>query len=430
MVINLLRKLLNTIPVSDKFKIDTIWNAAALGLFGLSALFVSIMISKYFEPGILGIFNLNFALFMIISQLAGSGIHYSCLYKLSHTNLDSDVEIKLITNGLAGVLISSGIITLLTFLIIPLFGILFDNTNDSSSLFVILPAIFFLSVNKVLLSYFNARREMKKFALANIIRAVLIVVAFSIFLIMDIHSLYFAGIFSISEFIVFVFFISLLIKNLKWGHLEFSIIKNHFVYGVKSLSGSIFLDINTKVDVLMLGLLLNDYAVGIYTLPAFVIEGFQQLPLVFRNVINPQLTSTYNEKGADELGRLVTKGKQLSYRLLIPFLLIIIMVFTAIVWLLNLWEIYNSSVYLLIILAGGCLLAAGYMPFIMIFNQLGLPNLQSKFFFLIFLSNVIFNLILIPWLGVYGAAFGTALSLVVSVILLKLFVTGHFRIMI
>ncbi len=52
-------------------------------------------------------------------------------------------------------------------------------------------------------------------------------------------------------------------------------------------------------------------------------------------------------------------------------------------------------------------------PFLMLFSQLGRPGTQTLFIAGVFLSNVLLNLALIPWLGLYGAALATALSFLV-----------------
>jgi O-antigen/teichoic acid export membrane protein len=56
----------------------------------------------------------------------------------------------------------------------------------------------------------------------------------------------------------------------------------------------------------------------------------------------------------------------------------------------------------------------------MLFGQLGRPGTQTLFIAGFFGSNVLLNLALIPLLGIYGAAFATALSFVAMVLLQRL----------
>jgi O-antigen/teichoic acid export membrane protein len=55
----------------------------------------------------------------------------------------------------------------------------------------------------------------------------------------------------------------------------------------------------------------------------------------------------------------------------------------------------------------------------MLFGQVGHPGTQTLFIAGFFLSNLLLNLLLIPLLGVYGSALGTALAFVAMTILMR-----------
>lgn len=411
-------RLLNKIPVSEKFRNDTIWNFVSLGLFGITGLIISFTISKFYSPEILGIFNINFAILMILSQLAGAGIHYSVLHKISKFSEDVAQQKLIISSGILAVVISASLIVSISFMNLDLFNVLFDKRGNSSTVLNILPAVLLLAINKVLLSFFNGRRAMKIFASANIMRSVVLLTSSVIFINANYQPENIAVIFSITELSVFILFIIIISKHLTLS-INLQYISSHFSHGLKSLWGTIFLDIYTKVDIIMIGLFLNDFSVGIYTLPALIVEGYQQLPLVLRNVINPVLTQSYTNKGKAELENIVRQGIRLTYRVLVPVGILLCLFFPVAVWALSLDESYFIGILPLIILLTGVTASSGYLPFITIFNQLGLPKTQSLFFFLIFASNVILNAILIPLFEINGAALATSISFIVTLIFLK-----------
>ena len=49
----------------------------------------------------------------------------------------------------------------------------------------------------------------------------------------------------------------------------------------------VLIELNTKVDILMIGFFMGDYNVGIYSFAALFGEGFYQLLIVLQNVLNP-----------------------------------------------------------------------------------------------------------------------------------------------
>jgi Na+-driven multidrug efflux pump len=55
----------------------------------------------------------------------------------------------------------------------------------------------------------------------------------------------------------------------------------------------------------------------------------------------------------------------------------------------------------------------------MIFNQVGQPGHQTLFLTMFFLTNIILNLLLIPYFGMVGSAIATALACVLQIVYLK-----------
>ena len=66
------------------------------------------------------------------------------------------------------------------------------------------------------------------------------------------------------------------------------------------------------------------------------------------------------------------------------------------------------------------MITGGYIPFQMIFNQIGMPFEQTKFLVLSFVWNISLNLILIPIVGIYGAALAVFSSFIFQVIYMKI----------
>jgi len=70
----------------------------------------------------------------------------------------------------------------------------------------------------------------------------------------------------------------------------------------------------------------------------------------------------------------------------------------------------------------GILLSFGYLPLQMMLNQVGAPGYQTLFIALIFATNVVLNLVLIPMIGMLGAAIATSVSFSSQVLYLKMLV--------
>ncbi|HOP44720.1 MAG TPA: polysaccharide biosynthesis C-terminal domain-containing protein, partial [Flavobacteriales bacterium] len=136
-------------------------------------------------------------------------------------------------------------------------------------------------------------------------------------------------------------------------------------------------------------------------------------PVLFRNNINPVIASAWTRGGRRLLNKLLPRNRRAFFRILAPLMLLSVALFPLALWVLGMKEEPMTVWAVYAILALGIAASSGHQPFLMLFSQLGRPGTQTLFIAGVFLSNVLLNLALIPWLGLYGAALATALSFLV-----------------
>jgi O-antigen/teichoic acid export membrane protein len=180
------------------------------------------------------------------------------------------------------------------------------------------------------------------------------------------------------------------------------------------------IDVNTRVDVLMLGYFTNEIMVGIYSMASMIADGFTQLPVIFRNIINPYITNYYYSDKREDLALKMIYGRNLTYKFLIPIGVLIIIVYPFALLAFGFYENYISSILPFALLMVGAIISIGYAPFLMIFNQTGHPGIQSLLYFLIFGINLILNYIFIPLIGINGAALATGISYISLLVFVKI----------
>jgi O-antigen/teichoic acid export membrane protein len=110
---------------------------------------------------------------------------------------------------------------------------------------------------------------------------------------------------------------------------------------------------------------------------------------------------------------------KMFYKYLIPVILAVILGFPIVLLLFGISENYFELWAVFAILMAGFIIAAGYLPFQMVFNQIGKPEKQTLFIFTIFATLVIGNIVTIPLLGMYGAAVTTLFSYSMQIVYLK-----------
>lgn len=416
-----IKNLFRQLPISQKFQKDVIWNFLSLAVLGIGGIVLNILIARFYGASTLGFFNKVYAVFILASQFAVGSVHLSVQKYIAHYERPQERN-RIITTGLFTTLLFALITILVIFLTRNLWAWFLKDPAISTSLIYILPALFGFAFNKTLLAYFNGLRQMKIFAFFQGLRYILLVAFVVIAIILKTSQSQLPLIFSATEITLFIFlFLYALrffdfIKPRKWGDW----LKKHFVFGYQSLLGNVLADVNTRVDVLILAFFLPDKQVGIYSFAATLAEGLSQLMVVLKININPVIARLVAEKKTQELERIVQKGIKLTYQFIIMIGLVSIILYPILVKIFLPGSDFMNSFPVFIVLISGIILSGGYQPFQMLLAQAGFPNLYTRLIAIVFVANVILNFILVPVLGIYGSATATAISFIISALVLKI----------
>ena len=166
---------------------------------------------------------------------------------------------------------------------------------------------------------------------------------------------------------------------------------------------------------------MSDEKVGIYSFAALFAEGFYQLLIVLQNILNPIMAREFSETKLNHFSKKLEKIKHKTYKGLIFICIISIILYPLVLNIFTNKNEFAESYIPFSILILGITIASGYIPFYNIFSMSDMPRLQSIFMLLIFLTNVLFNSIFIPMMGIYGAALGTGISFIASIYFFKYF---------
>lgn len=239
-----------------------------------------------------------------------------------------------------------------------------------------------------------------------------------------------AGIFSAAEIVLFIG-LALSVR----GHLGIPRLRElklwmgtHLPFGVKSFASGMLMELNTRVDVLMLGYFTSGSVVGGYSLGAMLAEGLSQLSIVFRTNFNPLLTRYLAEGRNEELRSLFRHGKRAGYLVVGGVGTLAILLFPYVVGFVTRNPDFRHSWLVFAILTGGVIVTAGYTPFGQILIQGGRPGWHGVMTLAAVLCNALLNWLFIPVWGPAGAAVATALALCFSVVLVNMLTYRFFRV--
>jgi O-antigen/teichoic acid export membrane protein len=178
-------------------------------------------------------------------------------------------------------------------------------------------------------------------------------------------------------------------------------------------------ELNSRVDVVILGIFASDRTVGVYSFAATIAEGLAQLPIVLRNNLNPLITQAYARGDREALRSMAAKARYGTYLGMAAVLAAAAILFPLFVELVMNGAGFGESGLLLLILCLGLWIGCGYLPLDMYLVQCGFPRWQSGFKGVVLATNIALNLALIPALGAYGAALAMAATWALAALYLR-----------
>ncbi|MFL7023340.1 polysaccharide biosynthesis C-terminal domain-containing protein [Enterovibrio norvegicus] len=393
-----------------KTTVDLLLNYISLAVTASSGVLLNIAIVRLFDVSQLGYFNLIYSIFVVLSQLYVFGIHTYCLKECSSKETDKE---KIIANGIVSVLMLSLFFSICIWL--------FSNLEINIS---ILPYIYenvlpfclsltFFSINKVVLYSINGLSMMKSFAIFSSARS-LLMLATLIFIGMFNEDLDFIYIFLISEFtlcFILLFFLSSEIFRFKSKSI-FSMerIIDSFNFGRKCVWSGFSIELNSRVDVIVLSFFVSNAMVGIYSFASMLVEGIYQLFVVVKNNINPKLSKFFHEKKISLLRPFLFKIFISVFILTTLSSLMLYLLYPLVVDIFNLDKGLLEALPTLSVLLIFLSFSSGFLVHDQILNLMGYPLVSSRLFITAALTNVSLNFILIPNLGLIGAALSTGIS--------------------
>ncbi|MDZ4772611.1 MAG: oligosaccharide flippase family protein [Planctomycetota bacterium] len=409
---------------SAKFRSDVVWNFASLVVLGVSGVALNVLIGLHWDEATLGVFNQTLAAYTLFSQAAVGGINLSALRAIAEKPGDRGRLSVVAWSSLAPTVVLAAVVTLVYWLARHPLAAMLDSPAVAEAIAWSAPGLFFFAINKVLMSIVNGARRMRAFAIFTSIRYLGILVALLVAMKLAMPSAQLAYVFSASEAFLFGVLAFEVGRLIDWRIASGfgGWVREHIVYGAKSVFSGVLLELNAKVDIWMIGMFMSDKSVGIYTFAAMIAEGVYQLLVVLQNNYNPVLARLLAVRDFTTLRATVCKGRKWTYIGMASVAVVAVALYPTAVSILTDKPDFAASWAPFGWLMAGIVVASGYIPFGQMLLMANQPTWHTLLMTSTVIVNVIGNFILIPRIGIEGAAIATAISMATSVFMLKWFV--------
>jgi O-antigen/teichoic acid export membrane protein len=402
---------------SDSYKLLAC--LASFGVIGLSGVLLNFIVLHGYGTEGVAILNQFLALYFIGSQLATFGIHQSTLAHTAASKKTSQIMGgAILLTLIVAIFLSLVFVGLVEYVLRPFVNDGF--AGNTSSLFAVL---ILASINKILIAWLNGIGRLYSYAFSNALRMVLLLIAATFFLQKQETAFEIPYIFLISETGVLLYIIVSSFKSL--ASVSFSAkqisywFKKHFEFGKRAVLSGFILDLNTKVDVLLLSLFVSQSDIGVYSFAAMLGEGFYQLIFVLKNYISKTLsTEIYDNKSCID----IAYSKQKTYLMLLVYVAFAACNIAYFVVLPSLLPPSYSLLegFIIFLIYSLCLtIASRWLIMDNFYVLLKRPDLDNFMRIKIFLSNFVLAFLTIPLFGNVGAVSAVGFSILVNAFLVR-----------
>jgi O-antigen/teichoic acid export membrane protein len=394
-----------------------VWNLGSLAILAAAGFALNLAIGRFYGPEALGVFNICFAGFIFIAQIGSFGVQFSILQAVAeHSGRDQGAVDDAVSAGLRLVVMASSLSTLGALLITPLVAGIYDSEDIVVAWLTMLPGLWAFSLNKYLLGVVNGAGHMRTFAALQASRYLLILVWVAVFYFARVDGAFLTGVLSLSEIMLLAAAAGATRRVVsRWSVLSANAwFARHRTFGMKAFLSGAILELNTRINVLIVGALIGEASAGIYSVGILVAEGVSQVIFVIRNVANPPLAralATQDQKSLLKLSRefgaiglgLTLAGSVVAY-FLYPWFAI---------YGMGDQRFLEATLSLAILLVG-LTLTAPMQVFGLILSMAQRPGLHTLSVLLVLVVNAALNFMLVPVWGMTGSALATAISYGVS----------------
>lgn len=348
---------------------------------------------------------------LMLMTFLNFGLNSSTVYFVSRKNVSLTTALN--TNIITGLLLSFTSI-LFGVAAVYIFGETYFKSVNSQLLFVSLTAMPGMFLMIFLQTILQGIQNFKAFNTALVIQqfsTVFFVVLFLYILDLDLLGAILSFVLGYTVAVIYMLIYLITRYKVTFSIKEFSFahLKSMIGYGLKAHVSNMMTFLNYRLDIIILGLFLSPVLIGLYSVAVSLGERLSIFSQSFSQVLLPRIASSDIAEDRNRITSMVS-------RFILAFVLILscfIFIFSDLFFEIFMKEFVDSSLLLKLLLPGLTLLAVEKI----LSNDLagrGKPELNMYVSFFNVALNLVLNLILIPQIGVKGAAISSSITYIAS----------------
>ena len=412
--------------LTGKFFLDSVWMFIAYGFVALSGILINYILGHFYGPDAVGVFNQAYSLFQIFAVAGAMGINFSTVKHVAEFKDDREKVVKIFSTSQVVTFVCSSLVAMVIIAVISLFPSLMSSENVRISTILITISLPFFVTNKNTWSYYIGFRRMKEYSLFRLYRYIMTIIIIGAWTIFKMPMVYAVLSFAITDIIMSVYLHAINRKAFSVKEISREWAGIHLSFGAKSILTEVISSVYARMPIIIVGYYLGDRDSGMYSIASTMASGILIIASILQDNFNPVVANLHGTGDTTMLNNYVRKLRKFSYLSLIPLIAGSVVIYKIYILFLGSEYKETSVIYNILIIgvamtylvswAGGVLTMTG--------NQM--LNLLRIAITLVF--AVVGCIILVPLMGVIGAAVSFSFSALVNMIVLYIFILNRAKI--
>jgi len=324
------------------------------------------------------------------------------------------------------VVLTSAIISALLFLFVPeIAASLFQNNTAIALLLV--PNVFIACLTAYVMQYFITFQQIKRYSFLNFFNAYLntALVAYFILSGRGLEGAVIALL--IQQLVVFAVVMYPIVSEIGFAIPTFKHTRQHLAYGLPLVPGSLSTWVVNPSDRYLIAFFLGAAAVGYYS-PGYNLGsliGMVSFPL--SALLPPVLSKYYDENNIGDVRTILTYSLKYYVGIALPCVFAVSILSKPLLLVLTTQQIATNGYLVTPLVAAGTALVGAYTTLVMIIALQKKTVVIGTIWVLSAVLNFGLNLVLIPYLGLIGAALTTFLAFLLAFVLTATYSLRYFK---
>jgi len=406
---------------SDRLRTGVVWNLVPVAVLGVVGLGLNIAIGRWWDTDALGVFNQVTTVYFVFATIGAIGINLSALRAIAQRPTDRPAVAAIVVGALIPAVVLAAAVTGLAIASRHALGRWLDSATVAEGIVYVAPGLGCFVVNKLLLAIVNGHGRMRAFAIYTTLRYVMIGVGLGICGVLELDATRLPIIWTIAEGTVLAVLVVETLSTVRFAGMGDwrPWVTEHLRFGIRGAGATLFFELNSRLDIWLLGAAMTDSDVGIYSMAASIADGVSQVPIVLQVNVNPQIAADIAGGRLDDVALLARRSRRWFVPGMVGVCGLAALIFPfAIPWITGNAAFERGAISFALLMSG-LAVASPWLPFNQVLLMGGKPGWHTIYIVIAVGTNVVLNLVLIPVMGLAGAALATAIALLVSALLLR-----------